>query len=893
MFFKRALHLGRSPQRDVDAEIRFHLESRIDDLVRGGLSPDDARRQAGEEFGDLAWVRNDLVRSTRRRAARRSRLDALRDVGADVRYTVRSVARSPGFALIVASTLGLGIGGAAATYGVADRILLRGPQHVVAPAALRRVYAHVQSKSSGEFTTSSLGYAAYTAMRDHARSTAQAAAYSANDGRVGRGVDAMPAMVGTATADFFPLLGVRPERGRFFTKSEDAPPNGMRVVVLDHGYWMRQMGGSNSAIGRTITINDQPFTIIGVAPRGFTGAELRHVDLWIPVSAGQHPRADWPTTWSAQWLNVIVRLKPGLSTKQVNDDVTAAFRATYSGDDREWRAADITARGIALTGAGRERLEAPIARWLAGVAVLLVLIAAANVANLLIVRAMRRRHEIAVRLALGIGRIRLARLLMLESVAYAMLGAAVGVACAFGGGTLMRRVFPPSIAWTTPIVNMQVVVLSVALALLIAGVVVLAPIAQVLATDLAGVLRDGTGNSLHGSRLRRTLLAMQIGFSVILLVAAGLFVRSLSNVEHLDLGVEPDRVLIASVGWPRPGNPSPEQAAAAKQRHANSWRELRERVARLPGVDHAALAIGSPFGNGFGVDVRVPGRDTLPSAPGGGPFVNAVDADYFSTAGTKLVRGRTFRPNEGAHSERVAIVNQTMTSLVWPNDDPLGKCIIVDDAPCATVVGIAHDARRFGIDEPPSMQYYIPFGQESGFGGTVLLVRPHSAPSDFVQTLRRAVIAAEPDANVVTVASMQDRVDSQIRPWRLGATMFELFGGFALLVAAVGLYGAIAYNVAQRTREFGIRIAVGSDAGGLMRRVVYEGVRVASVGLVLGTAAALLAGSRLAPLLFRVSPHDPAVFIAVAAMLLCCAVLACAVPAWRAARTDPVVALRS
>ncbi|HEY5060910.1 MAG TPA: ABC transporter permease, partial [Gemmatimonadaceae bacterium] len=293
MLFKRALHLGRSPQRDVDQEIRFHLESRIDDLVRQGLSPDDAHRQAGEEFGDLAQIRNNLVHSTRRRAGRRSRLDALRDFSADAAYTVRSVARSPALALIVASTLGLGIGGAAAAYGVADRILRRGPEHVVAPAALRRVYAHVRSKSSGEFTTSMLGYAAYTAMRDHARSVAQAAAYSTNDGRVGRGVDAVTAAVGTATADFFPLLGVRAERGRFFTQAEDTPPNGVRVVVLDHGYWMRDMGGSDSAIGRTITINDQPFTIIGVAPRGFTGAELRHVDLWIPVSAWQHPTPDW------------------------------------------------------------------------------------------------------------------------------------------------------------------------------------------------------------------------------------------------------------------------------------------------------------------------------------------------------------------------------------------------------------------------------------------------------------------------------------------------------------------------------------------------------------------------------------------------------------------------
>lgn len=889
---RRVFNLGRNAERDVEDEIAFHLECRVEELVHSGLSEDEARRRAEQEFGDVHGVRTDLVQSTRRRNARHSRIESLHDFAADAAYTSRTIVRSPGFALTVAITLALGLGAAAAMYGVADRILLRGPEHLVAPASLRRVYAHVKTKASGEFTTSGLSYSAYTSLRDYSRSVASAGAYSVNEGRVGRGVDAVPAWIGTATADFFPLLGVRPEHGRFFTAAEDAPPDGARVVVLDHGYWTREFGASDSAMGRTITINAQLFTVIGVAPSGFTGAELRQIDMWIPVSAGQHPRPDWPTTWAAQWLNIVVRLKPHLPEHQVNDDLTSTFRASYGGTESEWKAADVSARSIAFTPQGAERPEASIARWLSAVALLLLLIAGANVANLLIVRAMRRRHEIAVRLALGISRARLARLLILESLAYSAMAAVIAVAIAFAGGTIVRRAFPPSIAWTAPTVNVRVIAVAAALALVTGALIGLAPIAQVLGTDLASSLREAARDSVRSSRMRRLLLAVQTGLSVMLLAGAGLFIRSMSNVQHLDLGIEPDRVLVARIGWPRAQNAG-DDAAAARIREASMWRGLRERIAHYPGVDHVALAIGVPFGSGFGVDVRVPGHDTLPTAPGGGPYVTAVGPDYFATTGTRLLRGRGFTASDGFESARVAIVNQTMASLLWRGENPLGKCIIVNNTPCAAIIGVAHDARRFGIDERASMQYYVPFGQESGIGGTALLVRPRGPAREFVQTLRQAILAAVPSANYLNLSVMQDRVDPQIRPWRLGATMFGVFGVLALLVAAIGLYGAIAYNMAQRTREFGIRLAVGSGTGRLMRGVLYDGLRSAALGVAFGIAAALIAAAKIAPLLFRVSPRDPAVFCSVALVLLATAVVASILPAWRAARTDPVLALRS
>ncbi len=893
MGLKRAFHLGRSATRDVDEEIAFHFASRIEDLVRSGLSTDEARRAAEREFGDMQRVRDEMVLSTRRRAARRSRRESLRDLASDARYVLRSARRSPGVWLTIALTLGLGIGGAATMYGVVDQLLLRGPEGVRDVGSIRRIYAHVRTVSSGEFTTSSLGYVAYTTMRDRTRSVAQAAAYNVNESRIGRGIDAITAQVGAATADFFPLLGVRPARGRFFTAAEDAPPNGAHVLVLSHAYWVRDFGASDSAFGRMITINDRPFTVIGVAPVGFTGAELRPVDMWMPMSAVQAPRDDWPTTWQAQWLNVIVRVKPHVTPTQLDADVTSAFRASYAGTDKEWKVADVTGRDVAFTAGGHERPEAAIARWLSAVALLVLIIAAANAASLLVVRAMRRHHEIAVRLALGIGRMRLARLLMLEGLACAVGGAVAGVALAYVGGETMRRVLLPSIAWATSPVSRRVVLVACVLSLIAGGLIGLAPLAQVFGTDLAMSLRDSVHAGVRSVRLRQTLLMVQTALSVTLLMGAGLFIRSLVNVHQVDLGVEPMRVLVARVGWPRVPGVTADAAAAERVREANVWRELRERMARLPGVDDAALAIGSPFGAGFGENVRVPGRDSLPAAPGGGPYISAVGAGYFSTVGTSIVRGRAFDASDGVRSTRVAIINETMATLVWPDENPLGKCLIIDNNPCSTIVGISRDARRNAIREPASMQYYIPFGQETGFGGTALVVRPHGDGRRFEETLRRAIAATVKDANVVNVSSMQERVDPQIRPWRLGATMFGLFGAVALVVAAIGLYSAIAYSTEQRRHEFGVRLAIGASAGTLVRGVMVEGVRTAAIGLGLGALVAIVAGGRIAPLLFDVRARDPVVFGGVAVVLIIAAAVASMVPAWRAGRTDPVTALRS
>jgi predicted permease len=318
------------------------------------------------------------------------------------------------------------------------------------------------------------------------------------------------------------------------------------------------------------------------------------------------------------------------------------------------------------------------------------------------------------------------------------------------------------------------------------------------------------------------------------------------------------------------------------------------RVRAMPGVEHAAVVVGTPFQSSMTIALRVPGRDTLPRLPGGGPYVRAISDDYFATAGTHLLRGRAFTHADVTGKERVAIVNETMARTLWPNRDPIGECLVMDTMPCSRVVGVAEDARRFGLREDPAMQYYIPLGEERalGFGGRQMFVRPRGSVATLRESLRAELARLDPSIGFVNVALLQDSLDPQIRPWRLGANMFALFGGLALLVAAIGLYSVIAYLVAHRAHELGVRIALGAEQGNIVRLVVRHGVGLAAVGLAIGMALSLNAGRWIEPLLFDTSPRNPAVFLSVSAVVLVVGVLASVIPAWRAARLDPSEALR-
>ena len=536
-----------------------------------------------------------------------------------------------------------------------------------------------------------------------------------------------------------------------------------------------------------------------------------------------------------------------------------------------------------------------MARLLYAVAIIVLLIAAANVANLLLARAVRRRRELGVRVALGAGRGRLASMMLAEASALAMVGGVAGLAFAYWGGALIRRTLLPTVAWTASPVDTTVLGYT---ALVVVGttlIVGLVPALRATRGDPVAALKAGiaqTGDQHQG--MRNLLGISQVALSLLLLFTAALFVRSLWQVRELDLGLQPDRVVAASIGFPNAEVRTQAEATRAAALELARLRQLLDRVRQLPGVAQASIAIGTPFYSAFSVGMGLPGHDTLPAAPGGGPWVNAVAPDYFTTVGTRPLRGRGFTSADHEGSEPVVVVNDIMARTFWPNEDALGKCIDIQwTRTCTRAVGVVANARQWKLREDPSMQYYVPYGQESGIGGAMLLVRPTGNAQTFAGGLRPALARLAPDAQYLSVSTLQSQLDPQIRPWRVGALMFGLFGLLTLLVAAVGLFSVVSYLVVQRTHEMGIRIALGARTTQITRLVLVGTFGVTLVGIAIGTAASLALAPFLQPLLFETGARNPWLLAAVAALLLGAALLAGLVPTWRACRIDPMNALRA
>ena len=688
---------------------------------------------------------------------------------------------------------------------------------------------------------------------------------------------------------------MRPELGRFFRPDEDRPPSGERVAVLGHGYWRRQYGGDPLIVGRRVDVGGVDYVVVGVAPQGFTGVELRAVDVWLPMSVQPGPRSDWPTTTNARWLQVVVRLGPGVGLERAGAAASAAYHGAMAGSPNE--EAGIELLPISRDVAGGERAEAPVSRWLAGVAAVVLLVACANVANLLLARATRRRHEVAVRLALGAGRLRLIRLLLAESLVLAVVGGAAALAVAYWGGPLLRAALLPDVAFGTRPLDWRLPALTAALALGTGVLAGLVPALQASRPELSASLKAGSVQAgASRSRLPSVLVVAQLALAFVLAVGAALFVESLRRVRAADLGIEPDRVLVASVDWPSLPVDRPEDWAREMPRRRAFLNDALERLRSRPWVEHAAMAISTPFESAFGVTLRVPGLDSIPRLPGGGPFVSAVTHDYFATVGTPLVSGRLFTPADRAASERVVIVGEAMARALWPGQEAVGKCMVIFDEslPCARVVGVVRGAHQWRIRELPVMQYYVPLGQESRIGGLQLLVRPRgSHPERAVAQVRREFWAVRPDLPYARVQPLSEALSGEVRPWRLGASLFSLFGLLALVVTVVGLYSVIAYVVEQRNREFAVRVALGASQGAVFAQTLRRGLAPALLGLPVGLAIALLAGRFVEPLLFETSAHDVRILALVALVLLLVSALASLIPAVRATRVDPVVALQA
>ena len=816
----------------------------------------------------------------------------------DIRFALRALRREPAFTTFVVMTLALGIGANAAMFGIADRLLLRGPAHVRDASRVVRLYVSEQPPGMAAVTSSGFGHVTYDALRRGATSFEQLATYAINDIVAGQGTDARQIRAGYTSADFFALLGVQPEIGRVYTDQDNAPNAASRVVVLSHAAWTNWFGGGQDALGRTVTLGDESFTVIGVAPAGFTGAELGRVDVWVPgnlLSVRITP--DWATSYNAQWLKIVARLKPGVTLEQAGLDATAAHRRAYSGTDKTTAEARLTAASLRANDAGADATEIRVLRWLTGVAALVLVIACANIANLMLARGVRRHREVAIRAALGAGRLRIVRLLLIEAIALAFAGAAIGLVVAYVVGALARQALFTAVEWTSSPVNPRVLIASAAFSVLTGLLVGILPAIRSSRATVTEALRTGVREGGgRRSRLRTSLTIVQAALSVLLLVGAGLFVRSLWHVRTLNLGIDPERVTVIEVFRPSLQR-VPEGATrdTERARRRTFLLESLERVRAVPGIEHAAVAVGMPFGNRFTVKVRVPAPDVVPVMKGGGPGISAVSTDYFATVGTRIVRGRAFTAADHAGTEPVAIVSELMAATVWPGVDAIGKCLLIGDGtpPCARVVGIAANTYRSRLRESPVMHYYIPAGQEVGFGGAVLIVRGADHAPELVSDIRRLLMTMDSSISYVNAETIQDRIEPQVRPWILGATVFLLSGLLALVVAGIGIYSVMSYLIADRRREIGVRMALGATAADIVRLVLRGSLLMAVIGIAIGETTAGLLSRFAEPLLFNTSPRDPFVFASVAAVLLIVAMSATLLPARRARAVNPVEALRA
>ena len=887
---------AKSVAREIDDEIRFHIESRVAELVSHGMPQNAAQAQALREYGDITASRRELGQVERGRLTRERWAARVETIRQDIGYAARTLKHNAAFSASVIAVLALGIGANATMFGVIDRLLLTPPLHVTDPAHV--VTPDFMRTYDGE--TSHQDYFSYPQYLDLVQTSgafAGVAAYTPTQLASGRGTDALSLRGMRVSASYFSTLGVKPQIGRFFLPDEDGAPVAPNVAVVSYGFWQRHFNGAPTAVGTILPIGDLRYTIIGVSPRRFSGLSSREADIWIPLTSGETPQAitEWRHSRQGYWLQLVARLAPGITRERADGMATRVMRANML---RDGVAASRIAEGqprLAFTSilpreAHGQDAYTKMALLLGAVSLLVLAMACANVANLQLTRGLRRRREMAVRSALGAGVGRLVQQLMTESILLATLGGVAALAVTWAGGTFVRSLVFSSVGWEdVPAVDLKIVGYAGAATLLCGILTGLVPALQARRAQLTASLKEGAREGrIHESRTRYTLLVVQAALSIVMIIGAGLFVRSLQHVQALPIGMEPDRVLTAHINT---------NGVSYKHGEIDEfYHRLEGAAVGYRGVESAAISMSLPFYSSFGTHVSVPGRDSLPRVADGGPYFNAVTSGYLRTMGMHLLRGRDFTTADENPSHRVMIVNESFARLAWPNEDALGRCVKLggDTMPCAEVIGVVANPRRQGIIEDVSLQLFLPLTQAPPWADTRnLLIRTRGDAKQMIEPLRRYLQSSIPNMPYLNVGWMQDLVSPQTQSWRTGAIVFGVFGALAVLLAMVGLYSMLSYDVAQRAHELGVRVALGARPGNLARLITGAGLRIVMMGAAVGLGITLLAGRLVAPLLFETSPYQPMILIAAVALMLVVATVATLLPTWRALRVDPIVALRS
>ena len=826
----------------------------------------------------------------------------------DVRYGFRVLRASPGFAAVAVLSLALGIGANTSIFSVVNAALLR-PLPVTQPDQL--VFVFNGSRTS-PYSTSS--YPDYVDYRDKNEVFSDLLTYSSitMSARADDQTDLISGSI--VSGNFFDALGVRAALGRTFLPEEDATPNTHPVAVISHGMWERRFGGDPKIIGQQLTLNGHAFTIVGVAPRGFNGPEvLENNDIYVPTmmqALVRPPRGgfsgdmnpDLLARRGARWMRMIGRLKPGVGIEQAQAAMTTiadGLAQAYPEDNRNTIATLFPVNKVDPQ-AYTQLLS--VAALLLAVVAIVLLIACANVANLLLARASARRKEIAIRLAMGASRSRLVRQLLTESLLLSLGGGVVGLLFALWTIDLLKSATPPDGIFSFTLdykLDGRVLAFTFLLSLATGVIFGLAPALQASRPDLVPALKDEASAAAQGRRLslRSALVVAQVALSLVLLIGAGLFLRSLNNAQSIDPGFNADKILDAQLNI--------NLLRYTKAQGREFYRQVIERIEALPGVESASLARVVPMsGAGRTSSFLIqgqPGPDNVSRSEGTGPDVdnqytvntNVIGLKYFSTMGIPLLRGRDFTPQDNEGAPLAAIVNEAFARRYFDGEEALGKRLSFRGAqgPWAEIVGVARDIKYRTLGEIPRPSVYVPLPQNHETG-MALHVRTIGDPVSVAGAVRREVQALDQNLPVTNLQPMSAVLGSSLFAARMGAVLLAIFGLLALLLAAVGLYGVMSYTVARRTREIGIRMALGAQTGNVLRLVLKEGMVLVGGGVAAGLIAAAAVTRLLASFLYGVSPLDAATFAAIPLVLALAALLATYLPARRAAKVDPMIALR-
>lgn len=880
MRWYQRLFLRARTERQINSELQFHLERQIADYVAEGMAPEEACRRARLEFGGLDQVKEEC-----------------RDVGAarlveiliqDLRFGLRQVRRNPGFAAVAIITLALGIGANTAIFSVLNAVRLRALP-VRTPARLVQLEQTFRGKAYNFFS-----YPTYIQLRNDDNAFSSLFAWAMQEMNLTLRGETEPAQGMFVTGNYFSGLGVPPFIGRTILPEDDragAPP----VAVLSYGFWQKRFGGDPGVIGKAITVEHVPVTIVGVTPSRFFGAEVgRAFELAVPLSLQPRLNPDRPllNRADAQWIRLLARLAPSISEQRARAESTVLWPQIVK---------DVDPRGMfgvhnfglridpASTGLSQLRVEYshPLLVLLS-IAGLVLLIACANVANLLLARASTREREFAVRAALGAGRFRVARQMLTESILLAALGGAVGLVLAFWGawalvGLLSTGGFNKVILNVSP--DWRVLAFTACIGSLTAVLFGMVP-----ALRAARMTVRSTDQTVSHGRgwANRALMTGQIALSLALLMAAGLFVRSLQKLLTIDPGFNPHGVLLAQI--------NPARAGYKGTALASLYQHLLERIQAIPGVRTVSLSSYPPLTGGGGTffsaaGVSIDGRRVAPGITGN-VWLNQIGPRFFRTLGTPLLAGRDFSAHDSDRAPRVAIVSETLAREFFPDRSAIGHQIQVGKRPPAEIVGVVKTMKYEKLRETPHYILFEPYLQSLDNAGAVYVeIRSAGSLSDLGSVIRRQIAGVAPQVPSETF-TLDSWVNQFLTTDRMITAIAGVFGILAMLLAAVGLYGMMAYSVTQRTHEMGVRVALGAQRSNILRMIVGRGLRITLGGVGIGIGLALVLTRFLASLLYGVKSTDTLTLCVTSFVLLAVALLACYIPARRAANVDPMVALR-